>query len=140
MLGKFLVTAVVIYIAYLVIRSRYQGSDQGADQGPGQDSRIADRSGVQSSKPTLPALPLGAVKVVAYATVALMVFGSGFYLFQSWDRQHQVVEVQVINPYSGQVQRYEVRRGDIEGRTFRTLDGRLIRIAEMERLVIDEVR
>jgi hypothetical protein len=67
-----------------------------------------------------------------------MLVGSALYLFQSWERQHQIVSIQVVNPYNGQVQRYETRRGDIDGRTFRTLDGRLIRIAEMERMIVDD--
>ncbi len=128
MLGKFLVTVAVIYIAYLVVRSRYQGSVPQEHA----ETRLANRGE--------PLLSRGAIKAAAYVVVAVMLFGSGFYLFQSWDRQHQVVEVQVVNPYNGDVQRYEARRGDIEGRTFRTLDGRLIRIAEMERLVINETR
>lgn len=128
MLGKFLITVAVIYIAYLVVRSRYQGTV----------SREDAQTGVASTSE--PLLSRAVVKAAAYAVILLMFFGSGLYLFQSWDRQHQVVEVQVVNPYNGEVQRYEVRRGDIEGRTFRTLDGRLIRIAEMERLVIDETR
>jgi hypothetical protein len=128
MLGKFLVTVVVIYIAYLVVRGRYQGSGPQEHAGP----RLSNGGETLLSR--------GAIKSAAYVVVAVMVFGTGFYLFQSWDRRHQVVEVQVVNPYNGDVQRYEARRGDIEGRTFRTLDGRLIRIAEMERLVINETR
>ena len=128
MLGKFLVTVAVIYIAYLVVRSRYQGSVPQEHA----ETRLANR--------VEPLLSRGGIKAAAYAVVLLMLVGSGFYLFQSWDRRHQVVEVQVVNPYNGDVQRYEARRGDIEGRTFRTLDGRLIRIAEMERLVINETR
>jgi hypothetical protein len=128
MLGKFLITVAVIYIAYLVVRSRSQGSAPQAHARTRQADAVATM------------LPQGVLKAAAYILVVLMLFGSGFYLFQSWDRQHQVVEVQVVNPYNGEVQRYDVRRGDIDGRTFRTLDGRLIRIAEMERLVINETR
>jgi hypothetical protein len=128
MLGKFLITVAVIYIAYLVVRSRYQRSV------PQEQTRT------RRANTGDPFHSRGAIKAGAYAVVLVMLFGSGVYLFQSWDREHQVVEVQVVNPYNGDVQRYEARRGDIEGRTFRTLDGRLIRIAEMERLVINETR
>jgi len=128
MLGKILVTVAVIYIAYLVVRSRYQ------DSAPQEHTETRRVNTVDSL------LSRAAIKVAAYVVVAVMVFGTGFYLFQSWDRRHQVVEVQVVNPYNGDVQRYEARRRDIEGRTFRTLDGRLIQIAEMERLVINETR
>ncbi|MFE8032092.1 hypothetical protein [Thiohalocapsa marina] len=122
MLLKFLVTAAVVYVVFLVLRNR---------------RREADGSG--PAVPVLPGwLPPGSMRAAAYAVLALMVLGSGFYLFQRWEHAQQVVEVQVVNPYSGQVQSYEARRGDIEGRTFATLDGRRIRVAEMERLIVVE--
>jgi hypothetical protein len=126
MFGKLLFTAAVIYIAYLVVRSRYEGA---APQG-NRDPSTAERG--------LPLISPVAIRLAAYAVIGLMLVGSALYLFQSWERQHQIVSIQVVNPYNGQVQRYETRRGDIEGRTFRTLDGRLIRIAEMERMIVDD--
>jgi hypothetical protein len=81
-------------------------------------------------------LPAGALRVGAYALVGLMLAGSGLWLFLDWRAQRELVEVQVVNPYTGAVQRYQVRRGDIDGRSFRTPDGRRVRIAEMERMVI----
>jgi hypothetical protein len=126
MFGKLLFTAAVIYIAYLVVRSRYEGA---APQG-NRDPSTAERG--------LPLISPVAIRLAAYAVIGLMLVGSALYLFQSWERQHQIVSIQVVNPYNGQVQRYETRRGDIDGRTFRTLDGRLIRIAEMERMIVDD--
>lgn len=126
MFGKLLITAAVIYIAYLVVRSRYEGA---APQG-NRDPSTAERG--------LPLISPVAIRLAAYAVIGLMLVGSALYLFQSWERQHQIVSIQVVNPYNGQVQRYETRRGDIDGRTFRTLDGRLIRIAEMERMIVDD--
>ena len=126
MFGKLIITAAVIYIAYLVVRSRYEGA---APQG-NRDPSTAERG--------LPLISPVAIRLAAYAVIGLMLVGSALYLFQSWERQHQIVSIQVVNPYNGQVQRYETRRGDIDGRTFRTLDGRLIRIAEMERMIVDD--
>jgi len=128
MFGKILITAAVIYIAYLVVRARYQGSES------------RDDSAFPLTKAGRSFVPPGAIKMAAYSVVGVMVVGSALYLFQSWDRQHQIVDVQVVNPYNGQVQRYEARRGEIDGRSFRALDGRLIRIAEMERLIIEDRR
>lgn len=128
MLTKFLITAVVIGIAYLVLRSRSSGTPSVEDGDPASPGRKR------------PLIPTEALKTAAYAVFGIMITGSALYLYQSWERQHQVVDVQVVNPYNGQVQHYEARRGDFNERSFRTLDGRLIRIAEMERLVIDERR
>ena len=128
MLMKLLITAAVAYIAYLVVRARRQDADESA---PGRASATRDKA---------PLIPAAAVKLSAYAVLALMLTGSALYLFQHWQQARQVVEVQVINPYNGRIQAYQSRRGDIDGRTFRTLDGRKIRIAEMERIIIDESR
>jgi hypothetical protein len=126
MFGKLLITAAVIYIAYLVVRSRYDGAAPQGNRAPSTVER------------GLPLISPVAIRLAAYAVIGLMLVGSALYLFQSWERQHQIVSIQVVNPYNGQVQRYETRRGDIDGRTFRTLDGRLIRIAEMERMIVDD--
>lgn len=125
---KLLITAAVAYIAYLVVRARSQDAD-------GSATGAAPGSGRK-----MPLIPVAALKLAAYAVVALMLIGSAFYLFQRWEQARQVVDVQVVNPYNGQIQRYQSRRGDIDGRSFRTLDGRKIRIAEMERIIIDERR
>jgi hypothetical protein len=128
MIAKILMTAAVIGIAYLVIRARYQGA---------APQRNGDASPAERAPPLLSPV---AIRLAAYAVIGLMLAGSAFYLFQSWEQQQQVLDVSVVNPYNGQVQHYEARRGDIDGRSFRTLDGRLIRIAEMERLILEDRR
>jgi hypothetical protein len=125
MFGKLLVTAAVIYVAYLVVRTRFQDTASAAQPAP------ASRAG---------ALPGKAIRTGAFALLALMIGGTLVYLFQDWERRQQVVEVQVVNSYTGAAQSYQARRGDIDRRSFRTLDGRFVRIADMERLVVDDQR
>ncbi|ESQ16609.1 MAG TPA: hypothetical protein DDY14_13235 [Chromatiaceae bacterium] len=127
MLSKLLITALVIFIAYLVVRFRHQESQ--LNESDGLSSKMHLRlQGMQ-----------GALKAGAYALIGLLIIGSLLHLYQSWERKQDIVNVQVVNPYTGQVQRYQTRRGDLQGRIFRTLDGRTIRIADMERLVIEEL-
>lgn len=130
MLGKLLLTLLVIAIAWQVIRKRYHDQTNAPD-GSGQ---------APTPRPALIPAPL--VRLVAYAVMALMVVGSGLYLFQGWfqngARPRDLVEVQVVNPATGAVQSYQVQRGDIDGRSFRTLDNRVIHIAEIERLIVVE--
>ncbi len=118
MIGKLILTFVVAYVAWLVVRQRMREAD-----------------GEPAPRP-LPVLPAGAFRIGAYALLGLMLVGSGLWLFLDWRAAGALVELQVVNPYTGAVQRYQVRRGDIDGRSFRTPDGRRIRIAEMERMVI----
>lgn len=128
MLGKLLLTAVVVYIAYLVIRKRLREADEDVrPQRPG------------GSAPG-PVLPIRAVRAVAYGLLGLMLLGSAIWVYLDWQQQREVVQLQVVNPYTGGVKTFAVRRGDIDGRRFRTLDGREVRIAEMERMVIESRR
>ena len=128
MFAKLFITAVVIYVGWLAVRNRWREADR---DGSGGTAGIDHRP---------PLIPREAVRTAAYALVALMVIGSGFYLFQDWEHRRQVIDVQVVNPATGAVDTYQARRRDIEGRSFTTVDGRRIRIADMERLVLDERR
>jgi hypothetical protein len=127
MLTKFLLTATVIWVAWLVIRSRSRPQGDAVPR-----SEAGSPRGVQESAGLM---PRGAVKLAAYGLVVLMLVGTGFYLFQGWQREREIVQLQVVNVYSGKVERYEARRGDIRQRSFVTHDGRRIQIAEMERLI-----
>jgi hypothetical protein len=124
MLGKLLITTAVVLAVYLALRAR----------GPDSQGDHAQESAARSGKPSL--FNPGAIKLTAYALLATMLIGSAFYVVQSWQQRRQVVRVDVVNPYNGRVQSFEARRGDVDDRTFLTLDGRRIRIAETERLVI----
>lgn len=127
MLTKLLLTATVILVAWLVVRNRWRSGD---DQVP----RLAAEPRSDRSEPG-PLMPRGAVKLAAYGLVILMLVGSGVYLFQGWQREREIVQLQVVNVYSGEVEHYDARRGDIDQRSFVTLDGRRVQIAEMERLI-----
>lgn len=132
MLTKFLLTATVILVAWLVVRSRSRAQGDAVPR-LGADSQ---RRGSEPAE----SMPRGAVKLAAYGLVVLMLVGSGVYLFQGWQREREIVQLQVVNIYSGEVDHYEARRGDIGQRSFVTRDGRRIQIAEMERLIQLEAR
>lgn len=120
MLWKLLLTAAVVFGAYGVIRAR------------ARSTRIA--RGLEP--PRQPLLPPGAIRLTAKLVLAIMVIGSAAYLFQIWRDTQEVVQAQVINANTGAITLYTVRRNSIEGRRFRTTDGRDIRLADVERLIV----
>lgn len=130
MLAKFLLTATVILVAWLVVRNRWRAEGDAPPR-----LRAASHARALAAGPLM---PRGAVKLAAYGLVLLMLGGTGFYLNQDWQREREIVQLQVVNVYTGETEHYEARRSDIDGRRFRTLDGRWIRIAEMERLIEGE--
>jgi len=71
---------------------------------------------------------------LALVAVALMVFGSAIFLWQAWRDASEVLVLRVVDTRSGAVTEYQAYRSDVDGRSFRTLDGRHITLAETERL------
>ncbi len=115
MLAKLLLTAAVLIAAYAVLRLRLQPSTEEATGSPLLSWRMV-RSG-------------------AYAMIAVILLGSAGAGVYQWQRARDILEVHVVNPATNVVDVYQARRADIKGRGFRTLDGKLIRIAESERMI-----
>lgn len=132
MITKFLLTATVILVAWLVVRNRWRDAGNERIRSGGEPNRRIEASGAL--------MPRGAVKLAAYGLVILMLVGTALYLFQDWQHAREIVQLQVVNVYSGDVEHYEARRSDVSQRSFVTLDGRRIQIAEMERLIQIERR
>lgn len=121
MLGKILLTLAVLVAAILIIRVRLRRSA----------ARPAGLSGTaaRSGKP---------IRVAAYTLLAVMFGGSLLYLILEWRTQREVVQVRVVNAYTGESVRYEARRGAVQARQFMTLNGRWIVLAEVERLELED--
>ena len=120
MIWKFLLTAAVVLAAFFFVRQRLGGRGRPLADG--------------APRPAL--LPAGAVRWAAYGVVAVMLLGSRWYLYRGWALGDQVVEVQVVNANTGAITRYQAHRRDIEGRVVRTLDGRELRLADVERMIV----
>lgn len=119
MIGKFLITLVVVLIAYAVLRARWRDADAQPQRLPGTPFTVH---------------PM--MRLAAALLVAIMTVGSALYLLLDWLDARAVVQVQVINANTGQITPYESRRGAIDGRRFTTLDGREIRLADVERMMV----
>lgn len=120
MIWKLLLTAAVILGAYGVIRARIRSD------------RVV--RGLEPPRP--PLFPPGLMRLAVSVVLALMVVGSAWHLYTGWQAAHEVVLVQVVNANTGQITAFEVRRGSVEGRRFQTVDGREIRLADVERMIV----
>ena len=74
------------------------------------------------------------MRVLAVATVALMLLASAYLLYEHWRDSSDVIFIRVIDAGSGRTVEYRAQRGDIKEREFLTTDGRRIVLAETERL------
>lgn len=121
MLGQILLTAAVAVVAYLVIRGRRSRS-----------VRVSPAHPVTRRLSIPPALLRG----LAYGFVGLLVLGTATLLIQRWDHARERVVVEVVNANTGQVSIYQARRGDVRDRSFVTVDGQRVTLADVERLVL----
>jgi len=127
MLGKLLLTVAIIVLAFYAIRQRAAERRSGG-AGEGAAARRPDPGGLLR-RPKL-------IQIAAALVVAIMLVGSALALWQGFTRGRDVVTVEVANPITGSVERFEARRTDVGDRTLRTLDGRQIRVSEVERIII----
>ncbi|BAN69710.1 hypothetical protein EBS_1841 [endosymbiont of unidentified scaly snail isolate Monju] len=122
LLGKILLTVIVIAGALLVLRARAQ-------------ARLP-----RVSPPVGPSAPRSALPIgwLASAVVVLMLGVAAFWLYsswrESWREAHDVLYVRVVDAGTGHVTHYRAYRGDIDDREFITTDGVRVRLADTERL------
>ncbi|NEX19697.1 hypothetical protein G3480_05105 [Thiorhodococcus mannitoliphagus] len=120
MIGKLALTLLVLFGAYAVLRARWRSE------------RVA--RGLEP--PSAPLLPRGAARLAAAVVLAIMAGGSVLVMLQGWLETREVVQVQVVNANTGEVITYRAHRGDVGGRQIQTLDGRQVRLADVERMII----
>lgn len=133
MLGKFLLTAAVIVLAFYVIRQRADSAGDAARRGA-DAPRGGDGDGARGLAALFARRNL--IQLAAGVVVVTMVLGSALTLLQGWERGRDIVTVEVANPITGAVERFDARRTDVGEQTIRTLDGRRIRVSEVERIII----
>jgi hypothetical protein len=76
--------------------------------------------------------------LVAIAFVSLTLAVSAGLYYAHWQERHRIFTVQIINSHTGDEQTFHVYQGDIDGRRFRTIDGRQINLSDSERMEVQE--
>ena len=123
MLSKFLLTALVIIIAFFVVRQRHL-SGNNINQKNRTISRTSEK--VNSRKEFTSDLRLG-----AYIFLTLMVgLGATLYYFD-WLDDHTVLTINLHRDNVSQPVSYEVYKYQLEDRSFITTDGRTITVASL---------
>ncbi len=74
------------------------------------------------------------LKWFALLVIALMIGGAALWLLHAWRAAGEIVTVQVFDAGSGSMAEYQAYRSDLETRSFRTVDGRRVTLAETERM------
>ncbi len=70
----------------------------------------------------------------AYGLVSIMLAGALYFIYLEWEGRYQIVTVRVVDTRSGNAVTYQAYRGDVAARSLLTLDGRMVSLAEVERM------
>ncbi|MEH6577078.1 MAG: hypothetical protein V7731_08355 [Amphritea sp.] len=118
MVTKILITLLVIAGCYLYLKRR----DSNASQ-----QRQPAREPIAESQP---------VKMIAVLLLALSVLATLSYVGYRWYDSHTLLDVRIINPENDNEVVYQVYKGDLDDRSFTTVQGQTVRISNSERLEI----
>ena len=125
MLTKILVTALIILACFYYLR--YQRNKQQAST---QKTSAVTSARKFSLASQIKWLAGGLVGLTICAAIATFIYG--------WLDKQQVLNVKVTSPYSGEVVTYQVYKGDMDERSFETVQGQKIRIGNSERIEVSE--
>lgn len=117
MLTKVLFTAVVIIVVLLVYQSRFRPV-----------SRAVNKIKDTDSSPFKPS------KWVVYTVAGILAVATGVVYFFKWQYDNTVVSIRVVSSQQEAPVVYKARQKNIKGRTFTTLDGRVVRLGDADRI------
>lgn len=118
MLTKILITALVIFGCYLFLRYSRR---------PAPDTR---------REPARPAVNGTAFRRLAAGVLLLSLLAAVAAFLYGWYDDRTLLDIRVINTLTGDVVHYQAYKGDLEGRSFVTLYGQQVSIADSERLEV----
>lgn len=117
MFTKLLFAAGLVGLVYLAIRTRLRPPPPLPASAP-------------ESNPAVSRLP----RLAAWGLIGTMVLISAVMLFFDWRDDRRVVDLRVINTNTGRVEHYRAHKAEVEDRRFVTVDGRVVTLADVERL------
>ena len=117
MITKIFFTMLVIVIVGMIFRSQTQG----------KQANIKRSAAAQAASGSL------APKAVAYLLVGLLIIVSGVVYYFSWSDANQLVTLRVFDATGG-LREYQSYQKDIYGRSFTSISGIQIHLADTDRL------
>jgi len=129
MFGKLLVTLAIIAIAIIVIKQRNSGPTI-------EKKSSASRIPPPKNKPQSPTPLSSDLRTAAYLFLALMLGAAIIMYALRWQDQHTILTVNLFPPGSDSPSSYQVYKYQLRNRSFTTIDGTVITVANSERMEI----
>ncbi len=123
MLGKILVTLAVIAIAVVVVRQRKEGESGKAR--PAARAVPAEESSMGKD-----------LRFAAYLFLVLMFGTGGVVYYYRWQDDHTVLSVNLYRDGQSEPVSYRVYKSELDTRSFTTIDGIRITVADSERMEV----
>jgi hypothetical protein len=120
MLSKFFITALIVVLAYLVLRARGRRV-------------MAVRTQTAAPQP-----PVISPRLVAYLFLSVAAVSGALIYWAEWADDRHVITIRVISSRTGEAVTYQAQKGKIHGRRFETLDGRKVSVADVDRVEMRE--
>ena len=119
MIGKLILTLLLISGLFGYLRAQQRSADA-----PRRPPALADSAAARWQR-RWPLLLLALLLIISAALFWLQ-----------WQEQHRLFNVRVVNVHTGEVEHYVAYRDDIFDRRFRTLEGRVVNLADIERMEV----
>lgn len=100
--------------------------------------RAAGRRGVGTPARPVHMAPSWTRRLLPVAVMVAVMAVAGFMFWLQWQEEHRIFTVRVVDTRTGEVTRYAVYKDDVQGRSFRTVDGRVVTLADVERMELIE--
>ncbi len=124
MITKILFTVIIIVVVGMVFAKRSneaQASRQAAKKPKTTEAEVASLS----------------PQTLAYGLIGLLILISGVVYYFSWSSENSLVKLRLVG-IGGQVTEYQAYKKDIKDRSFVTISGKQIRMADSDRLELLE--
>ncbi len=128
MINKILFTALLIAAVVLWLRFR---NSKDAAKSPNGSARTLPAPG---SGPTATAQNSRQPLFIAIALALGLLLISASWVYLSWQADHVIVQIRVVNTRSGEISLYRAYQAEVHGRRFTTLDGQNISVSDVERI------
>ncbi|MDO6562561.1 hypothetical protein Q4488_04105 [Amphritea sp. 1_MG-2023] len=128
MVMKVLLTLLVLLIAYVYLQRRALRPRETAQMLPRERAVVDESCVVQPRNP---------VKLIAIMFIVVCFALTVSFFTYRWFDGHQLLQVTLISPHSDSPLYYQVRKAQLQERSFTTQAGQIIRIGDQDRLQIE---
>lgn len=141
MLGKLFLALILLGFVVLLMMKTKRGGGSAQNDGVEREVNPQFKAGETiDAEDGKPAKPLSDSRLAAYIFIGLVAVTSVVMLVWQWQDRNQQAIVAIINTESGNTIEYRSKYSLIEERSFQTLDGRTVTVAENERIEVRDAQ